>query len=247
MALPTGKQESNFQAIEEGNYHASLKAITLQVDSEYETKDKFNDGDGLCYQAGTMVWNVDGEEFEDRFIRISTNEQAKFYNRLSALIGRELTETDKIEWKINKKADTKIALDQYYRAGKDDPANSIHKGQWVVTSDEPLYEGIEGTVDDLLINGESVIGRECLLQLGKNKKGYNVADSTAASPLPKRATRRTSAAAAATDDDDTEEAVEAAPRKGRRAAAPVEEEVDEDDAPPPTASRRRQAPAGAPT
>lgn len=247
MALPTGKQESNFQAIEEGNYHARLKAITLQVDSEYETKEKFNGGDGLCYQAGTMIWDVDGEEFEDRFIRISTNEQAKFYNRLSALIGRELTETDKLEWKINKKADTKIALDQYYRASKDDPANGIHKNQWVVTSDEPLYEGIEGYVDDLLINGESVLGRECLLQLGKNKKGYNVADSSAASPLPKRATRRTSTAAATTEAEEDVEAVEPAPRKGRRAAPVEDEDESGDEVPAPAPSRRRQPPTGAPT
>lgn len=243
-ALPSGKQASTIQAMEEGNYQARLKAITLQVDSEFDTKEKYNDGDGLCFQGGTMVWDVDGEEFQDRYIRISTNERAKFFNRLSALIGRDINDTDVLEWKINKKAETKIALDQYYKASKDDPATGVKKGQWVITDDEPLYEGIEGLVDDLLVNGESLLGRECLLQIGKNKNGYNIADSSAAAALPKRASRRTTNAA------NEEAEAEAAPARGRRAAPAQEPEETEDEteeapaAPP--ARGRRQAPAGAP-
>jgi hypothetical protein len=246
MALPTGKQESNIKAIEEGNYHSRLKAITLQVEVEYESK-QFNDGEGLAYQGCTFVWDVDGEEYQDRFIRVSTNPQAKFTNRLEGLLGRALTETDVLEWKIAKGAQTNYALDQYYKASKDDPANGIRKGEYVVTNEQPNYDGIEGAVQDLLVNGESILGRECLLELGVNKKGYNVADSSAASPLPKRATRRTTTAAVQTPDADEEEAVEATPAPvGKRRAAPVEGDEGEEEAAP-ARGKRRQAPVGAPT
>lgn len=224
MALPTGKQESNFKAIEPGNYEARLKGMTLQVNTEYESQ-KFNDGDGLAYQACTLIWDVDGDEFRDAFIRVSMTDNSKLYNRFSALLGRDLTETDVIEWKVAKEAVTNYALDQYYKASKDDPEKGVKRGQYVLTGD-PVYEGIEGAVEDVLINGESLFGRSCLLQIGKNERGYNTATAKAAAPLPKRTGRRAPHQAAEDRDAGGEQ---------------------EDAAPTSTPRRRRQPPAGAPT
>lgn len=228
MPLPTGKQTSDITKIEEGNYQSRLKGITLQVEKEYQTE-AFNDGEGLCYQACTLIWDVDGEEFWDKFVRVSLNEQAKLYNRLAALLGRDLTEEDQVEWKVNKEAEKNIALDKYYKANRDDPEQGIKRGQWVITG-EPEYDGIEGNVDDLLINGESVIGKECLLQIGVNAKGYNKADSSAAKPLPKRGARTNTRTPQPQQHDE-----------------PGGEDEAEDAPPPPSRGRGRRAPAGAPT
>lgn len=244
MALPTGKQETDFKALEEANYQVRLKGITLQIETEYQSE-AFNDGDGLAYQGCTLIWDVDGEEYWDKFVRVSMHERSKLFNRISALIGRDFTETDKLEWKVNPKAEKNFALDQYYKASKDDRSAGIKKGQYVMTADEPIYEGIEGVVDDLLVNGESIIGAECLLHITVNKKGYNRADETAASPLPKRGGRRSTAPVSEPEDtsDDEEEAVEE-PKGRRRKTAAAEDDADE--APAPAKGRRRQAPAGAP-
>lgn len=240
MALPSGKQVSDFKAIEPGNYVVELTGITLQVASEYKS-DAYNDGDGLCYQSCTLHWHVDsdvegGEEYRENFVKVSLHEKSKLYNRLAALYGQEIP-ADGIEWKLAKDIERGIALDSYYRSdGKD----GNKKDTWVVDADKTTYDGLEGTVDDLLIDGVSVIGRECMLQIGVKESGYNTAKAGAAAVLPKRGRGKQTTAAEATQDETPAE-----PAKPARRAAPVED--DADDAPPPAPSRRRQAPAGAPT
>lgn len=225
MALPTGKQTSEFQAIEPGTYHATLKRASLSTEKEFKS-DAFNDGEGLKYQAINLTWDVDGEEWTERFIKVSLHENAKLFNRLSALLGRKINDTDQVDWGINPQAKKGLWIDDYYRAKEDDAEKGVKKDQLVHLDQKA--EGIEGALDSIQINGEELIGRTCLLTLDVNDKGYNRATAGAANPLPKRGAGRRPAPVQAEPEED-----------------PF---ADEEQAPAPTPARgRRQPPAGAPT
>jgi hypothetical protein len=209
MALPTSKQTTSggeFTPFDPGTYQVALKRIDLDIFKEYET-DSFNNGDGLRYQGCTFVWDIDGDEYRERFVKVSTNERAKFFNRVSALLGRDLTDDDQLDWQINPRATTNAEFDSYFRpndhvyeaedgnergtykveeakvdeGGK--PVIKYENGKWVHRGHE--NDGISGALDDLKINGESLYGKACFLVLKVNKKGYNACDAGAASPLPK--------------------------------------------------------------
>lgn len=183
MALPTSKQKNEFTPIEPDNYEVGFKRLVLTTEKEFQTE-AFNNGEGLRFQAAEFTWDVDGEEWTERFVKVSTNENAKFYNRITAVFGRKLTEEDVIAWGVNDAAQKNLPLDDYYKAPEDDPENDIKKGQWVHKGES--FTGIEGPVDSLTINGEELIGKRCLLQIDVNDKGYNRAKAQAAAPLPKR-------------------------------------------------------------
>lgn len=185
MALPRGKQASNnTPPIEEpGNYEGKLKALNLTTSTEYNTETEFNNGDGLRYQTIELTWDIDGIELVEKFVRVSTDDRANLYKRISALIGRDLNDKDVLDWGVNPNAETNHPLDQYKKAREDDPENNIKKGQFVITNDQPKYEGIIGAVDYLKVNGEDLIGKSCLVNIIINKNNYNRVEST--TPLPK--------------------------------------------------------------
>ena len=185
MALPRGKQESNnTPPIEEpGNYEDRLKALNLTTAKEFGTETEFNNGDGLRFQAIELTWDIDGIDLTEKFVRVSTNEKAKLFNRISALLGRDLNDKDELDWGVNANAETNHPLDQYYKASKDDPENNIKKDDYVLTEDNPKYEGIEGALDYLKVNGEDLIGKSCLVNVVINKNNYNRVKET--TPLPK--------------------------------------------------------------
>lgn len=219
MALPTGKQTSqgDFTPIEEGTYEVALKRASLSVESEYDTQ-AFNNGDGLQYQAINLTWDVDGEEWTERFIKVSLHERSKLFNRLSALFGRKIADGDLVDWGVSPEAEHGVTVDSYYKAKEDDPEKGVKKGQWVHTGHS--NDGIEGALESIRVNGEELIGKRCLLAIDVNDKGYNRAAAGAASPLPRRAARRVE------PEDDMEE--------------------DGEQEPPPRSASGRRRPAGAP-
>lgn len=219
MALPTGKQTSqgDFTPIEEGTYEVALKRASLSVESEYDTQ-AFNNGDGLQYQAINLTWDVDGEEWTERFIKVSLHERSKLFNRLSALFGRKIADGDRVDWGVSPEAEHGVTVDSYYKAKEDDPEKGVKKGQWVHTGHS--NDGIEGALESIRVNGEELIGKRCLLAIDVNDKGYNRAAAGAASPLPRRAARRVE------PEDDMEE--------------------DGEQEPPPRSASGRRRPAGAP-
>lgn len=135
MALPTGKQTSKGGNTprEAGVYHAQLKGIYLETNKEFKSE-AFNDGEGLRFQACRVHWDIDGENYTERFVRLSTGENSTFYNRIAALLGRDLVaadegkgiEGDLIDWDVATDAVRNLALDQdddgratYFRAKED--------------------------------------------------------------------------------------------------------------------------------
>lgn len=214
--LPTGKQTGGeFEAIPEGTYEVTLKRAALSVEKEYQSE-SFNNGDGLCYQAINLTWDVDGEEWTERFVKVSLHENSKLFNRLSALFGRKIADGDKVDWGIADEAEKGVTVDSYYKAKED--GQGVKKGQWVHTGHS--NDGIEGALESIRVNGEELIGKRCLLAIDVNDKGYNRAAAGAASPLPRRAARRVE------PEDDMEE--------------------DGEQEPPPRSASGRRRPAGAP-
>jgi hypothetical protein len=216
MGLPTSKQEksSEFVPFEEGTYKVSLKKIDLDICSEYKTEN-FNNGKGLRYQSATLTWDIDGDEYREQFVKVSTNEKAKFYNRICALLGRDLTSEDQLGWELGKNSNTNAEYDDYFKPdqdiyakqsggtttdlkeaeltepdaeGKQSPIIVHKKKEWVLKGQH--RDGVIGYVTDLTVNGETLLGKECLLVLKVNEKGYNRADAGAASPLPKQGQQR---------------------------------------------------------
>lgn len=175
--LPTTINDANgeYEAIEPGTYEVQLKSIDLEISTEYKSD--------LRYQSAVLTWDVDGEEFREKFVKVSLHEKSKFFNRISSLLGRDLTPTDQVAWSVSPQATTNNTIDTYYKADKDEPENNAKKGDWVKTGEKA--SGVTGHLDDLLINGESILGRSCLLVLEVNDSGYNRAKAPAGSPLPK--------------------------------------------------------------
>lgn len=183
--LPTSKQEAAFEAFDEGTYEVTLKTLYLNPERAYQS-DAFNDGDGLRYQGISLTYDIDGTEWTERFVRVSTAGNAKFFNRLSALLGRDLTEADTITWGLADDAETNNPIDDYYQLDKDDPELG-KKGTYI--HKETKFDGVKGGVISLKVNGDEMLGRSCLLKIDKKSNGYNAAKQGAASPLPKKATR----------------------------------------------------------
>lgn len=195
MALPTSKQESEYTPIEPGNYEVRLKGLYLDTAKEYMTDD-LNDGEGLRFQAAELTWDFgDGLTWTEKFVKVSTNEKAKFYNRICALLGRELTTADTIGWNLAPDAQQNLPLDNYFRPDKDDPEKGHVKDKWFVAG-ETKFDGVKGNVIELTVDGENLIGKSCMLELGINKKGYNTAKAAAATTLPKKPAARKAAAPA---------------------------------------------------
>ena len=123
-------------------------------------------------------------------MEVTTREGSPFYNRLTALLGRDLTAEDEIGWDLAEDAKHNLPIDDYFKPSKDDPEKGYVKGKYHVFA-SGKYEGVEGNVVALTINGENLIGKRCMLNITINDKGYNRADAQAATALPKKpATRK---------------------------------------------------------
>ena len=214
MALPTSKKasDSTFTPFEPGTYQVALKRIDLDICAEYDTR-AFNNGDGLRFQGCTMVWDIDGEEYRERFVKISLDNRAKFFNRLSALLGRDVKdEEDTLDWGVSAQANTKAEYDDYFRAAQGDfyestepnrlgtykteeakigddgkPVLKLKKNDYLHLGHKT--DGIVGALDHLKINGDNLYGKGCFLVLKPNGN-YNKSEAGAASPLPKQGSTR---------------------------------------------------------
>lgn len=215
MALPTIKKASSsgeYTPLEAGTYEATLKRIDLEILTEFETK-QFNNGDGLRFQGCTMIWDIEGEEYRDRFIKISLNNRAKFFNRISALLGRDVEDdADTLGWGLSEHAIRDAEYDDYFRANNADfyeakeegrfgtykledaklgndgkPVVKVKKGEYLHLGHK--HDGVVGTLDSLTVNGENLYGKGCLLVLKVNGQ-YNKSEAGAASPLPRKQARR---------------------------------------------------------
>lgn len=214
MALPTSKKSStgDYTPLEAGTYEATLRRIDLDIQQEFETA-KLNDGDGFRFQGCAMIWDIEGEEYRDKFIKVSLNERAKFFNRVSALLGRKVEDdTDTFEWNLSADAVTDAEYDDYFKASNSDfyehaeqgrfgtykfeearmgddgkPVVKVKKGDYLHLKRQ--QDGVLGSLESFIINGEDMYGKSCLLVLEVNGQ-FNKSGAGAASPLPRKQGRR---------------------------------------------------------
>jgi len=179
MGLPTGKQETEFTPIPAGNHMARVKGIDLDIYNNYQA---VVDGEQLKYQGVQITWDIDGLEWREKYVRLSTAPNATFYNRIEALHGVQLQDDFTVEWDVSEQANTDIAFYPGFQPDQDDPEKGHVKGQWI--KKEQVHDGIVGHVNDLKVNGESIIGKSCFLNVKVKQNGYNKVDQGGATPLP---------------------------------------------------------------
>ncbi|WP_161881913.1 hypothetical protein [Deinococcus alpinitundrae] len=160
-----------------GTYVFTLQEIVIDQGSEYEDKSQ-------KYPQARFVWaDADGDTFSDSFIRIplgfKLNDKAKWTNRLSALVGRPLTDEDAHRLSI----DIRDGIENY-----DDLDDAVTD---VLDNGRPAFFKVKA----LTFDGESLFGRQAQLTLGVNPKGYNTCAAAGASPLPSAGGKKKKAAA----------------------------------------------------
>lgn len=149
-----------------GTYIFTLRDIVIDEGSDFDDKSK-------VFPQARMVWeDADGDTFSDSFIRIPLgfrlNDKAKWTNRLSALVGRPLTDDDA----------ARVSIDLGDDIGSyDDLAAAVHE-----KTDSGRGAFIK--VAALEFDGQSLIGRQAQLTLGVNAKGYNTCAAGGATPIP---------------------------------------------------------------
>ena len=151
---------------EPGTYIFTLKEIIVDEGHEYDDHDK-------KFPQARFVWeDADGDTFSDSFVRVPLgfrlNDKAKWTNRLSALVGRPLTDEDA----------GKLLLDL------GDDVSSYDDLCALVAETLDTGRGAFARVTELTFEGQSLFGRQAQLTLGMNAKGYNTCAAAGASPLP---------------------------------------------------------------
>ena len=169
--LPTTMQPKP-KALPAATHVATFLGARLHVATEYQSDCR--------YQAVELSWSIEGSSkpFVERFVRVTLHPKGTLYNRISALIGRDLTEDDVIDWIVADDAQVDAQVDVYDRDTLE-----------VMDTEDT---GVVGELDDLTVNGSTVLGLPCLLKLTISGNGYNRCDSSGASPLPKRMSREPS-------------------------------------------------------
>lgn len=161
MAIAMQSNQSAAQGFEAeaGTYIFKLVGITVDEGSEYEDKSK-------TFPQARFVWEDDeGDRFYDSFVRIPLgfrlNDKAKWTNRLAALVGRPLGDSDA----------PKLLIDLGDSVGSYDQLAQVIKS---------------GSLEakELSYDGQSLFGRQVQLTLGTNARGYNTCGAAGASPLP---------------------------------------------------------------
>lgn len=174
--------EGRFEA-EPGTYVFTLKEIVIDQGSDFEDKSK-------TFPQARLVWeDADGDRFSDSFVRIpkgfQLNDKAKWTNRLSALLGRPLTDDDAPLLTIDLGEDI-----QNYDDLCDAVADKFDNGR-------PAFLKVLA----LEFDGKSLIGRQAQLNLGQNAKGYMTCAANGASPMPNAAGKKKKASGPAPSDD----------------------------------------------
>ncbi|GGM39674.1 hypothetical protein GCM10008956_15150 [Deinococcus arenae] len=161
-----------------GTYVFTLKEIIIDEGSDFDDKTK-------TFPQARLVWeDQDGDTFSDSFVRIPLgfrlNDKAKWTNRLSALVGRPLTDDDAARVSIDLGPDI-----QSY----DDLAAAVGE---VTDSGRKAFLKVLA----LDFDGETLFGRAAQLTLGVNAKGYNTCAAAGASPMPTSGGKKKKAPAA---------------------------------------------------
>ncbi|MDP9764901.1 hypothetical protein [Deinococcus enclensis] len=173
---PASTDTNRFEG-DPGTYKFKLAEIVIDQGSDFEDKTK-------TFPQARFVWeDEDGDRFSDSFVKIPLgfrlNSKAKFTNRLSALVGRPLTDEDAHLLSIDLGPD----INSY-----DDLADAVAE---VTDSGRPAFVRVVA----LDFDGQSLIGREAMLTLGVNAKGYNTCGASGAAPIPTGAGKKKKAPA----------------------------------------------------
>ena len=137
-------------ALEPNTYPMKLKEARAYRDWDFD-KTKIQAKLDLIWDSGLVVENDDGEEVDayvyDSFIVISLNEKANLVKRLSAILGPNF---DPAKCKVALEFEGVSALDEL-----------------------PMREEGKTKITRFDVDGESIFGREALVELSLNKNGYN--------------------------------------------------------------------------
>lgn len=154
-----------FVTLEDGTYPVTLKAARMYKNNEYG-KDPDDPANlmvqiGLIWDTGLVVENDDGEDVEavifDDWIRFSLNEKANLVKRLAAIMGAGFDpETAKVRLELE---DGITSLD-----------------------DLPYWREQKVGVTTFELNGETVFGREALVTIAANDKGYSKVTNISSPP-----------------------------------------------------------------
>lgn len=164
--------------IEPGAYEATLERITGWNTPQYQK-------DGL-EPTLTFIWNIGEDEggeplrLNDTFIRVPRDREgwpvltprSKLFERLSALAGFPVDAEHEWELLLPEGMDGPEGLDA------------------LPSLDERGDDGFEPVDVDIVIDGESVIGKEAIVTVEKNDKGYLKVTQVSAKPK-KRAPKKT--------------------------------------------------------
>ena len=176
---PAASADTNRFEGDPGTYKFKLVEIIINQGRDLEDRSK-------TFPQARFVWeDEDGDRFSDSFIKIPLgfrlNSKAKWTNRLSALVGRPLTDDDAHLLSIDLGPD----INSY-----DDLAEAVDE---VTDSGRPAFVRVVA----LDYGGESLIGREAMLTLGVNARGYNTCGASGAAPIPTGGGKKKKAAAEA--------------------------------------------------
>lgn len=158
-------ETSTFDA-DPGTYKFKLVEIIINEGSNFEKTEH--------YPVAKFVWeDEEGDRFYDSFNKVPLglrlNEKAAWTNRISALVGRPLSEADDGKCQVRFNSQFISSYDDLAEAVKD--KNDSGRGAFFKA--------------DVLFEGQSVLGREALLTLGWNQKGTHMKCAAGgAAPVP---------------------------------------------------------------
>lgn len=193
-----GSSDTNRFEGDPGTYIFSLKEIVVDEGSDFEDRNK-------KFPQARFVWeDADGDTFSDSFVRVplgfKLNDKAKWTNRLSALVGRPLTDDDAPKLSITFGDDEIGSYDQL--------ADAVSE---VLDSGRTAFIKVTA----LTFEGQTLFGRPAQLTLGVNAKGYNTCAAAGASPIPNSSGKKKKAAPVE-EEGDSEQLLDAPPVARKR-------------------------------
>lgn len=191
----TGSSDTNRFEGDPGTYIFTLKEIVVDEGSDFEDRTK-------KFPQARFIWeDADGDTFSDSFVRVplgfKLNDKAKWTNRLSALVGRPLTDEDA----------PKLSIDLGDEIGSyDDLAHAVGE---VLDSGRGAFIKVAA----LTFEGQTLFGRPAQLTLGVNPKGYNTCAAGGATPVPSAGGKKKKAAPV---EEESEQLLDVPPASRKR-------------------------------
>ena len=194
-----GSSDTNRFEGDPGTYIFTLKEIIVDEGSDFEDRTK-------KFPQARFIWeDADGDTFSDSFVRVplgfKLNDKAKWTNRLSALVGRPLTDEDA----------PKLSIDLGDEIGSyDDLAHAVGE---VLDSGRGAFIKVAA----LTFEGQTLFGRPAQLTLGVNAKGYNTCAAGGATPVPSAGGKKKKAAPVEVEEE-AEQLLDVPPANRKRNA-----------------------------